>query len=222
MAEEAIVRIPPHHYTHVLDLSSNITRLELGPRTYIRPDNERVLFPPARMVRVPPRHYCVVENPVSRCYSNPVLDASGQAKLRHADREIRLCQDPFPLYPGEELQLAVSPLRVVPVDSALRLRALIDHEDDSDEQRLAGDEWLFQGPGTYIPHKEVEVVESLRATIVLPNHAVKLRARRDLVDRAGNTRVTGEEWLWRKLGAYLPGAYEEVVEIVSAHILTDK
>ncbi|XP_078740348.1 LOW QUALITY PROTEIN: major vault protein [Lampetra fluviatilis] len=223
MAEEAIVRIPPHHYTHVLDLSSNITRLELGPRTYIRPDNERVLFPPARMVRVPPRHYCVVENPVARDRdSNPVLDASGQAKLRHADREIRLCQDPFPLYPGEELQLAVSPLRVVPVDSALRLRALIDHEDDSDEQRLAGDEWLFQGPGTYIPHKEVEVVESLRATIVLPNHAVKLRARRDLVDRAGNTRVTGEEWLWRKLGAYLPGAYEEVVEIVSAHILTDK
>nr|XP_032799912.1 major vault protein [Petromyzon marinus] len=223
MAEEAIVRIPPHHYTHVLDLSSNITRLELGPRTYIRPDNERVLFPPARMVRVPPRHYCVVENPVARDRdSNPVLDASGQAKLRHADREIRLCQEPFPLYPGEELQLAVSPLRVVPVDSALRLRALIDHEDDSGERRLAGDEWLFQGPATYIPHKEVEVVESLRATIVLPNHAVKLRARRDLVDRASNTRVTGEEWLWRKLGAYLPGAYEEVVEIVSAHILTDK
>lgn len=65
----------------------------------------RVLFPPVRMVMVPPRHYCVVSNPVARDDDNQVLfDTSGQAKLRHADLEIRLAQDPFPLYPGEEIQ----------------------------------------------------------------------------------------------------------------------
>lgn len=54
---------------------------------------------------VPPRHYCVVSNPVARDEENQVLfDQSGQAKLRHADLEIRLTQDPFPLYPGEEIQ----------------------------------------------------------------------------------------------------------------------
>lgn len=54
---------------------------------------------------VPPRHYCVVLNPVSRGDEAQVLfDQSGQAKLRHADLEIRLTQDPFPLYPGEEIQ----------------------------------------------------------------------------------------------------------------------
>ena len=32
----------------------------------------------------------------------------------------------------------------------------------------------------------------------------------------------GEEWLVRKVGAYLPGAHEEVLDIVNAFILTDK
>ena len=41
-------------------------------------------------------------------------------------------------------------------------------------------------------------------------------------DRDGNPRVTGEEWLVKKVGAYLPGAYEEVVDIVDAYVLTEK
>ena len=65
----------------------------------------RVLFSPMRMIMVPPRHYCVVVNPAARNDDGQVLfDESGQAKLRHADLEIRLTQDPFPLYPGEEIQ----------------------------------------------------------------------------------------------------------------------
>lgn len=33
---------------------------------------------------------------------------------------------------------------------------------------------------------------------------------------------SGEEWLVSKVGAYLPGAHEEVIDIVNAFILTDK
>jgi len=43
-----------------------------------------------------------------------------------------------------------------------------------------------------------------------------------LQDREEVPRVTGEEWVVKKTGAYLPGAYEEVVEIVDAYVLTDK
>lgn len=35
-------------------------------------------------------------------------------------------------------------------------------------------------------------------------------------------RVTGEEWLVKKVGAYLPGAYEEVVDLVDAFVLSEK
>ena len=33
--------------------------------------------------------------------------------------------------------------------------------------------------GTYIPKKEVEVVETIRATIIQPNQAIRLRARKE-------------------------------------------
>lgn len=40
----SIIRIPPHHYIHVLDQNTNIARVEIGPLTYIRQDNERSEF----------------------------------------------------------------------------------------------------------------------------------------------------------------------------------
>ncbi|NWR76967.1 MVP protein, partial [Centropus unirufus] len=221
--EDPVIRIPPYHYVHVLDLNSNVTRVETGPHTYIRQDHERVLFPPRRMVTVPPRHFCAVRNPVARdAAGTALLDGAGQARLRHADLEIRLAQEPFPLFPGEELHQDVTPLQVVLADTALRLRALLDFTDDDGNKFVAGDEWLFEGPGTYIPRKEVEVVETLQATVIGHNQAIRLRARKECLDRNGTRRVTGEEWLVKRVGAYLPGVYEEVVDVVDAYILTDK
>uniref|UniRef100_A0A8C7V2Z4 Major vault protein n=1 Tax=Oncorhynchus mykiss TaxID=8022 RepID=A0A8C7V2Z4_ONCMY len=225
LVDASIIRVPPHHYIHVLDQNTNIARVEIGPLTYIRQDNERVLFSPVRMTMVPPRHYCVVLNPVARDDHGQVLfDQSGQAKLRHADLEIRLTQDPFPLYPGEEIQQDISPkmLQIVYPDTALRLQALLDFEEVGGEKRVAGDEWLFEGPGTYIPRKEVAVLETIKAMVIKENQAIRLRARKEGVDRSGVRRVTGEEWQVRKVGAYLPGAHEEVLDIVNAFILTDK
>ena len=55
-----------------------------------------------------------------------------------------------------------------------------------------------------------------------PNQALRVRARKETKDRDGVVRVTGEEWLVEKVGAYLPGVYEEVIEFVSAYVLTEK
>ena len=110
---------------------------------------------------------------------------------------------------------------MVVANAALRLRAILDFEDKT-EKRTAGDEWLFEGPGTYIPRKQVVVEETIRATVIRPNEAIKLRARKECLDREAVPRVTGEEWIVKKTGAYLPGAYEEVVEIVKAYVLTEK
>lgn len=221
--EESIYRIAPYYYLHVLDQNLNVTRLEIGPQTYIRQDNERVVFGPEKMITVPPRHYCIIENPhVKDKDGKCVFDENGSAKLLHADQEIRLAQDPFPLYPGEVLKQVVTPLKVVAANSALRLRSILDFEDDIGEKRTAGDEWLFEGPGTYIPRKEVVIEETVRATVIKPNQAIRLRARKETIDRQEIARFTGEEWLVKKTGAYLPGAYEEVVDIVNAYVLTEK
>lgn len=65
-------------------------------------------------------------------------------------------------------------------------------------------------------------MESIKATVIRENQAIRLRARKEFQDRSGVRRVTGEEWLVRKVGAYLPSAHEEVVDIVNAFVLTDK
>lgn len=221
--DNAIFRIPPYYYIHVLDQNKNVTSIEVGPQTFIRQDHQRVSFGPEKMVVLPPHHYCVVENPVCRDKDGKVVtDGLGQVKLQHADQEIRLTQEPFPLYPGEILKQPVTALKVVPANSALRIRAELDFVDENGVKRTAGDEWLFEGPGTYIPRKECVVLETVRATVIGPNQAIRLRARKECTDRDSNPRVTGEEWLVKKTGAYLPGAYEEVVKTVEAYVLTEK
>lgn len=41
-------------------------------------------------------------------------------------------------------------------NSAIRLRAMLDFESESGEKRVAGDEWLFEGPGTAPPYCVVQ------------------------------------------------------------------
>ena len=41
----------------------------------------------------------------------------------------------------------MSQLQVVIANSALRLKAILDFEEQDRTRRVAGDEWLFEGPG---------------------------------------------------------------------------
>lgn len=83
----SIYRIPPYYYVHILDQNTNVTSVEIGPKTYIRQDNEKVVFGPQQMITIPPRHYCIIENPVVVDKdSKVVFDVNGQAKLKHADQ----------------------------------------------------------------------------------------------------------------------------------------
>lgn len=218
----SVIRIKHLHYIHVVDNNSNVTRVEVGPQTFTRQEHEKVVLGPEEMLKIPPRHYVVISNPVVRDEKGEaVKDESGNVKLRFGDEEIRFDNEPFPLYPGESVVGKITPLQVVAVNTALRLKALRDFKDGTVE-RKAGDEWLFPGPATYIPRVEVQIVEIQRATIIKENQALKLRARRGHTDRTGTPRKAGEEWLVRETGAYLPGVDEEVIETVKAYVLTDK
>ncbi|CAF1003423.1 unnamed protein product [Adineta steineri] len=217
-----IHRIPPFYYIHVLDQNTSVTRLEIGPQKFFKQDNEKIRTGPKRMITIPPGHYCTIENPVVKNEMGQVqFDENGQVKLSHGNLDIRLnkdYKDPFPLYPGEVLKQPVTLLKYVAANSALRLKAILDF----DEQRKTGDQWLFEGPGTYIPRKEVSVEEQINATIIGPNQAIKLSAKREITDRMGEHRVAGENWLVKTPGAYLPLAYEIVINIENAHVLTNK
>jgi major vault protein len=123
----------------------------------------------------------------------------------------------------------VTLLQVVETNYALRLKAIRDltetvtiNGETQTIQRVAGDEWLFEGPGTYIPRVEVEVIKSVSAMVIKPNQALRLMARQNCIDRLGNRRRAGEEWLVREEGAYLPGVDEELIGIFDAYVLTER
>ncbi|HEY9606255.1 MAG TPA: colicin uptake protein, partial [Allocoleopsis sp.] len=229
-----VIRLKPQQFIHVLDNNTGVTRLEVGPQTITLRDHERLILKPEPMIVVPPRYYCLVANPVLRDESGePIADEHGQIKLRYGDREIRFAQDPFPLYPDEELVGDIQQLQVVERNQALRLRAIRDFTDiitvtvDGQPQtetinRLAGDEWLFEGPGTYTPRVEAEVVETVAARVIKTNQALRLLARQNCIDRQGHRRRAGEEWLVRDEGAYLPGVDEEIVGMLKAYVLTER
>lgn len=229
MSNVGVISVAPREYLHVLDTNTNVTRVILGPQRFTRNESEKVVSGPNACINVPPRCYVIIENPCikDQTTGEPVCDQYGQVTLRHGDAEVRLSDieaGPFPLYPGE-FASAVQKLRVVAKDQALRLRALRDVTvsiDGKDLKLFAGDEFMFTGPGTYLPKIEVEEVEEVKAVIIKHSQALRMRAKRFCTDSAGQTRKAGEEWLVRDSGAYLPSCDEEIIGLVEATVLTDK
>ena len=45
LSDDSLFRIPPYFYLHVLDQNTNVSKIVVGPKTYIRQDNERLVYP---------------------------------------------------------------------------------------------------------------------------------------------------------------------------------
>ena len=45
LSDDSLFRIPPYFYLHVLDQNTNVSKIVVGPKTYIRQDNERFVYP---------------------------------------------------------------------------------------------------------------------------------------------------------------------------------
>ena len=220
------IRIPPFYYIHVVDRNSNVTRLEIGPQTFIRQDHENISTgdKPIKMVVLQPRTYCEVTNPVIRDAKNQLtFDKHGQVNVKFGETEYRFFekyQEPFPLYPKEELSLAPKNLTIVKELTALKIEAIRNFIDGKVE-RNAGDEWLVEGPCTYYPRIEERVVATIGTQVIMEAQGLRLRARQALVDKEGVKRKAGEEWIVRTCGSYLPGVFEDVVELQRPFILND-
>ena len=221
------IRIPPFYFIHILDRNSNITRLEIGPQTFIVQDHEMVATgeKPVKMIVLQPNTYCEITNPVIRNAKGELsTDKFGQVNLRYGETEYRFYQtypEPFPLYPRESLSLVPTKLRIVKELSALKIEASRNFKSPSGIERKVGDVWLFEGPNTYIPRIEERIVDEIRAQIIGESQALKLRALETFTDRKGIKRKAGEEWLIREPGSYLAGVYEVIVELQNPFILTD-
>ncbi|RNF18089.1 major vault protein [Trypanosoma cruzi] len=221
-----IIRIKRHHYVHIIDNNTNVTRCMVGPLVYTRRENERCLFNPKPCIVVPPRFYCIVQNPCVRDESgNPVIGENSSVMLRMGEEEICFEQEPFPLQPGEVLKREkeewLFKLKLIPVNTGYHVRCLCDFTDKNSVLRRAGTEWLVEGPQTYVPRVEVEVLREVHAHIISPNTALHIRALVKFTDRTGVPREAGDLWTVRTVGAYLPAVEEDVIGTFQGITLTD-
>lgn len=223
MADGEVIRIPPFAYIHVLDNNSNLTSVVEGPCNFLRKNHEIITKGPENMIKIPPMSYCVIVNPVVRSESGvPVLDASGMAKVKFGDKEVRTSEvysEAFPLYPFEELAGKPAKIPVIQANEGLILKAIRDFQDGK-VSRKAGDTWMHPGPCTYVPRVEVDMVKILKPLLIKPGTALRLKALRATKDCKGVDRKAGEQWLVRDIGHYLPSVDEEVVSTDTGHIIT--
>ncbi|XP_041368354.1 major vault protein-like [Gigantopelta aegis] len=241
-----ICGLAPYQFIHILDETTNITRLEVGPKSVALLANEKLVAGPLPMVTIPPGNYCIVLNPVSHYEAGKVCELRlGHSEVRYnagfsapnkssSDGQALHMLEPFALYPGESLsgaapltieggwfKKAIKQLPVIKANTAIRLQCSIDHKDGKIVRR-SGETWQLDGPLTYIPRPEVEIVSTIEAIIIEDGNVVRLRALEDCIDKSGKHRVTGEEWLVSKPGAYLPRVFEEIVGVETKMTLTLK
>jgi major vault protein len=120
-----------------------------------------------------------------------------EVKVRFEELEIRSqtdYPDPFPLYPYEQLEKDVGSFIFLKDNEALVLKAVrpfTDERSGSEIERFIDDQYLFKGPGTYEPRIEEEIKQRIQARIVLPNHALLLKALKDTKDGLGEPRKAG-------------------------------
>ena len=222
-----IIHIQPYFYIHVKNKTENVSRLIEGPLTYILQNDEQLIKGPVAMIRLLPNTYIRILNPVERNEDGELeMEADfNQVKLRFGDEEIRSYDNysnPFSLYPGETLVNDVQNARILLENQALRLSATrFFHDHLSGIDRNAGDEWILRGPLIYFDRVEVKVEETVNVIIIERNTALRLRAKRDFTGSDGKARISGQEWLVRKTGPYMPEAEEAIVGLINATILND-
>ena len=67
----------------------------------------------------------------------------------------------------------------------------------------------------------MEIKNAVSPLVIKPAHGLKVVATRDFVDTDGTERKTGQMWMITKIGAYLLGVFENLVERVEPHAITD-
>ena len=62
----------------------------------------------------------------------------------------------------------------------------------------------------------VSVIQKMYIYIAYLTYLVLWACKAEIIVKLAKEHVTGEEWLVKKVGSYLPRAYEEVVDVVNA------
>lgn len=220
------IKLEPYMYIHILDLNTNLKRLEEGPKTLFKLDHEEITLAPTKMIKLAPTSYVIIQNPiVLDAHRKPVHNADGSYKNRFGEQLIKTSDkfaDPFPLYPDEVLIADQQKFVVIGKDEALLIEVLRDYKDAKGVERHAGDLYQITGPMTYTPIVEEKSVRPIKATTIIKNQGLILEAAKSFKDRKGVPRYAGETWLFTDIGSFIPDVNEIIKKVVKGVVLDNK
>jgi len=115
-------------------------------------------------------------------------------------------------------QVGVENLKIVSAvilkpDQALMITTSVNCTDYQGVKRMAGEEWLVTGVGTYLPGLTETVLGVQKSYIINPTTALRLQAKKNFKDSNGISRLAAEQWLVtrRDTHLYTPSLNETVV-----------
>ena len=220
------IKLEPYTYIHILDLNTNLKRLEEGPKTLFRLDHEEITLEPTKMIKLAPTSYVVIKNPVSLDKTKkPLHNDDGTYKNRYGEELIKTSDefpDPFPLYPDEILVSDQKKFQVVGKDEALLIEVVRDYKSADGTQRQVGDQFQVNGPLTYTNRIEEKPIKTIKAITIIKNQGIIIEALKNFTDRKGKKRYAGEVWLYTDIGSFIPDENEVVKKTVKGVVLDSK
>lgn len=220
------IKLEPYTYIHILDLNSNLTRLEEGPKTLYRMDHEEIVLQQTKMIKLAPKSCVIIKNPVLLDdKKRPVVNNDGTLKNIFGDMVVKTSEefpDPFPLYPGEVLDGDVRKYTVVGKDEAMLIKVLRDYTDATGVKRIVGQDFQIKGPVTYVNRVEEKQVKVIKSVTITKNQGLILQAQKNFKDRTGVERYAGQQWLYTEVGSFIPDVNEVIVKSVKGVVLDNK
>lgn len=124
----------------------------------------------------------------------------------------------------EEIVKKIS-AQIIKKNYALKLKAIRDTKDFNGTPRVAGETYIYNKPGAYLPLVDEEVIETVEAYILTDVIALHLRAKSDFHDTPyKQDRKAGDEWLVTKKMAslHMLDVNEELVGKVKSTNLSNR
>lgn len=220
------IKLEPYTYIHIIDLNSNLTRLEEGPKTIYKLDQEEIVLNATKMIKLPPASCVTIGNPVLLDKDKkPIKNSDGTFKNKFGENKVKTSDEfpePFPLYPGETLVTSAQKFQIVGKDEGLLIQVTRDYTDAQGRKHLAGEIYQAAGPLTYINRIEEKPIKTTKAITVTKNQGLILKALQNFTDRKQITRYTGESWLFTDIGSFLPDVNENIEKVVKGVVLDNK
>jgi major vault protein len=232
-----IISIGPYCYVHVKDTETNVVGLFCGPTRLTLFPNQQQIGVVKDMLVIKPNQHMLIKNPVVRdAAGEPVLvavtgedgapldppsnyykNAIGQFEYRHRSE----FSAPFPLYPGEIVELTEDNL-IVNRNESLEIEVEEDWTNPkSGTVHIAGETFMVPGPCVFLPAPEISVLNKHTANCIVHGQAIPVTASRDLIDNNGVARISGESYLYRKTGSYLPKVGEVFSTLRTMTLITE-